>query len=83
MVIYLKLDISIDTNLLFRKYVSIGTFTTVTTNGTIVKSACGPFGDRPPMDVFEEGKANLPSWLSKVANWFTSSAVFPAILIMR
>ena len=61
---------------------SIGSLTVSYDNGTLVKTECGPFGSKPPMEVFEEGKNSLPSWLSKIANWITSAAVFPAILVM-
>lgn len=64
------------------EYVSIGTLTTNYPNGTIVTKSCGPFGNKPPMNVLNEGKNSLPDWLSKVANWITSAAVFPAILVM-
>eukprot|EP00794_Sanderia_malayensis_P003517 gene3517-4018_t len=65
-----------------RRYIPVDTFTTTTTDGVVAKYSCGPFGNKRPIDVFEEGKANLPPWLSKVANWFTSAAVFPVILIL-
>ncbi|XP_065053449.1 transmembrane channel-like protein 5 isoform X2 [Rhopilema esculentum] len=64
------------------KYVMISTLTTSYSNGTIAKMPCGPFGDKPPLQVLEEGKSSLPNWLSILANWITSTAVFPAILIM-
>ena len=71
-----------DSTIVFRQYISIGTSTIEYSNGTVVKQECGPFGKKAPMDVFEEGKNSLPGWLSTIANWVTSSAVFPTILVM-
>jgi len=70
------------TTIFASQYISIGTSTIEYSNGTVVKQECGPFGKKAPMDVFEEGKNSLPGWLSTIANWVTSSAVFPTILVM-